>query len=109
MPAARRHIKVESANRKTHKMTECWRAYFPGGSWFSTVNLAKRKTSRLLVEKIGLLRNAFEYTKQRPPPFRIDAVVILPDHLHCIWTLPQVDADIFNPMEYVERLFFPVT
>ncbi|MDP2225159.1 hypothetical protein [Nitrosomonas sp.] len=48
-------------------MTECWRAYFPGGSWFFTVNLAKRKTSRLLVEKIGLLRNAFEYTKQRPP------------------------------------------
>jgi len=108
VPAARRHIKVESANRKTHKMTECWRAYFPGGSWFFTVNLAKRKTSRLLVEKIGLLRNAFEYTKQRYP-FRIDAVVILPDHLHCIWTLPQVDADIFNPMEYVERLFFPVT
>ena len=59
---------------------------------FFTVNLAERKTNRLLVEKIDLLRSAFEYTKQRYP-FRTDAVVILPDHLHCIRTLPQADAD----------------
>ena len=69
-------------------MTEYRRAYIPGGSWFFTVNLAERKPNQLLVEKIDLLRNAFEYTKQRYP-FRMDAVVILPDHLHCIWTLPD--------------------
>ncbi|MDR4653369.1 MAG: hypothetical protein MRJ52_13415 [Nitrosomonas sp.] len=61
-------------------MTEYRRAYIPGGSWFFTVNLAERKSNQLLVEKIDLLRNAFEYTKQRYP-FRMDAVVILPDHL----------------------------
>lgn len=60
-------------------MTEYRRAYIPGGSWFFTVNLAERKSNQLLVEKIDLLRNAFEYTKQRYP-FRMDAVVILPDH-----------------------------
>jgi len=33
-------------------MTEYRRAYVPGGSWFFTVNLAERKTNRLLVKKI---------------------------------------------------------
>ena len=44
-------------------MTEYRRAYIPGGSWFFTVNLAERKSNQLLVEKIDLLRGAFEYTK----------------------------------------------
>ena len=64
-------------------MTEYRRTYIPGASWFFTVNLAERKGNRLLVDKIDLLREAFEYTKQRHS-FRMDAVVILPDHLHSI-------------------------
>jgi putative transposase len=44
------------------------------------------------VEEIGLLKEAFRYVKQRKP-FRMEAVVILPDHLHCIWTLPPEDAN----------------
>ena len=51
-------------------------------------NLAERKGNRPLVENIDCLRNAFDIVKTRHP-FRIDAVVILPDHLHCIWTLPS--------------------
>jgi putative transposase len=73
-------------------MTEYRRAYIPGGSWFFTVNLAERRGNRLLTDKIDALRSAFEYTKQRRP-FRLDAVVILPDHLHCIWSLPGGDQD----------------
>ena len=73
-------------------MTDYRRAYSPGASWFFTVNLAERRGNRLLIDKINELRRAFEYTKQRRP-FRIDAVVILPDHLHCIWTLPVDDTD----------------
>ncbi|MFZ1711444.1 MAG: hypothetical protein WAT53_00050 [Nitrosomonas sp.] len=53
---------------------------------------ANRKTNRLLVEKIDLPRSVFKYTKQRCP-FRMDAVVIFPDHLHGIQTLPQAEAD----------------
>ena len=64
-------------------MTEYRRIYIPGASWFFTVNLAGRKGNRLLIEKIDLVREAFEYTKQRHS-FRMDAVVILPDHLHSI-------------------------
>ena len=73
-------------------MTEYRRTYIPGASWFFTVNLAERKGNRLLLDQIDLLREAFEQTKQRRP-FRMDAVVILPDHLHCIWSLPPGDAD----------------
>jgi len=73
-------------------MTEYRRLYVPGASWFFTVNLAERKSNRLLVDNIALLRLAFEYTKKRHP-FRMDAVVVLPDHLHCVWTLPPDDTD----------------
>lgn len=38
------------------------------------------------------LRAAFYYAKHRKP-FRIEAIVILPDHLHCIWTLPPPPED----------------
>ena len=73
-------------------MTDYRRAYAPGATWFFTVNLAERQGNRLLVELIDSLREAFDYVKQRHP-FRMDAAVVLPDHLHCIWTLPPEDAD----------------
>ena len=73
-------------------MTDYRRFYIPGSTWFFTVNLAERRNNRLLVDRIDLLREAFRYVKQRKP-FRMDAVVIMPDHLHCIWTLPPDDDD----------------
>jgi len=73
-------------------MTDYRRIYIPGATWFFTVNLAERHGNRLLVEKIDLLRLAFSYVKERRP-FRMNAVVVMPDHLHCIWTLPIGDAD----------------
>ncbi len=60
--------------------------------WFFTVNLEERKNNQLLIDKIDELRNVFRYVKQRKP-FHIDAIVIMPDHLHCIWTLPPDDGD----------------
>ena len=71
-------------------MTDYRRAYAPGATWFFTVNLAERQGNCLLVDHIDSLRAAFDYVKQRHP-FRMDAAVILPDHLHCIWTLPPGD------------------
>ncbi|HBZ30493.1 MAG TPA: transposase, partial [Nitrosomonas nitrosa] len=46
----------------------------------------------LLVENVDVLRDAVRAVKQRHP-FYIDAFVVLPDHLHAIWTLPKHDAD----------------
>jgi putative transposase len=67
------------------------RAFVPGGCWFFTVNLLERRNT-LLVDHIAILREAFARTCRRLP-FEIDSVVVLPDHLHAVWTLPPGDAD----------------
>ena len=61
----------------------------PGGTYFFTVNLLERKND-LLTRQIDLLREAIKQTR-RSRPFHIDAWVVLPDHMHCIWTLPNGD------------------
>jgi putative transposase len=72
-------------------MTNYRRNFIFGGNFFFTVNLAERRL-RLLTDHIDLLRKAFRDVR-RSHPFEIDAIVILPDHLHAVWTLPQDDAD----------------
>src|SRR3972149_4839634 len=67
------------------------RARVPGASYFFTVTLADR-AEHWLVEQIDALRGAFARTRGELP-FRVDSIVVLPDHLHCIWTLPPGDAD----------------
>ena len=62
-----------------------------GATYFFTVNLAERHRT-LLTEHIALLRTVMHGVKQRHP-FHVDAMVILPDHLHCVLTLPEGDAD----------------
>jgi len=72
-------------------MTNYRRNFVAGGSYFFTVNLAERRL-RLLTDNIALLRAAFRSARVRHP-FAIDAIVVLPDHLHAIWTLPEGDSD----------------
>ncbi|MBI3773752.1 MAG: transposase [Gammaproteobacteria bacterium] len=67
------------------------RNVIPGASYFFTVTLLDR-ASRLLIEHVADLREAIGSVRAERP-FEIDAIVILPDHLHCIWTLPPGDAD----------------
>jgi putative transposase len=67
------------------------RNFIPGGTYFFTVTLADRR-SDALVDHIGALRDAFR-TARRERPFAIEAVVVLPDHLHAIFVLPSNDAD----------------
>jgi putative transposase len=62
-------------------MTDYRRFYIPGSTWFFTVNLAERQNNHLLAERIDELRAAFRHAKHRKR-FRIDAVVIIPDHLY---------------------------
>jgi putative transposase len=73
-------------------MTSYRRSRTPGATWFFTVNLAERGANRLLVDHVDRLRGAFQSVRMRHP-FRIQAIVILPDHLHCLWRLPPGDAD----------------
>ena len=67
------------------------RLWVPGGTYFFTVTLADRRADTL-VANIDLLRAAYAATRARLP-FRTDALVVLPDHLHAVWTLPEGDAD----------------
>lgn len=68
-----------------------------------TVALLGRKRD-LLVEEIGLLRESVRRVK-RLYPFDIVASVVLPDHLHCIWTLPPDDADYATRWRLIKLLF----
>lgn len=70
-------------------MTSYRRYRIKGGTYFFTVNLLDRRSS-LLIQQIQLLRNSMRRVKLNHP-FNIDAMVVLPDHLHCILTLPQND------------------
>jgi putative transposase len=66
-------------------MPDYIRAYIPGATCFFTVALLERRR-RLLTEHIDALRESFLSVRMKYP-FKINAIVILPDHLHCIWTL----------------------
>jgi putative transposase len=64
-----------------------------GRSYFFTL-VAFRRRPILCDDAIrSSLRTAFDRTRLRRP-FAIDAIVLMPDHLHCIWTLPDGDTDI---------------
>jgi len=63
----------------------------PGGSYFFTVALADR-SGALLVDEIDRLRDALRQLKAEQP-LNLAALIVLPDHLHCIWTLPPGDTD----------------
>jgi putative transposase len=56
------------------------------------------------MDHIAVLRVAFRRELQRHP-FRIEAIVVLPDHLHCIWTLPAHDADFPGRWRRIKSAF----
>lgn len=77
--------------RQPAGMSRYLRPRVPGASVCFTLALSRRG-SRVLVEEIAALRDAVRLTRAERP-FRIDAWVVLPDHLHGVWTLPEGDAD----------------
>jgi len=64
----------------------------PGATYFFTVVTFRRRKILCEQENRELLRTAFRMMNSHHP-FTIDAFVLLPEHLHCIWTLPPGDAD----------------
>ncbi len=67
------------------------RNFIPGASYFFTVTLRDRSSS-ILVDYIDELREAVRSVKLERP-FDIDAIVVMPEHLHSVWTLPTGDAE----------------
>ena len=84
-------------------MSEYIRYRVPGGSYFFTVNLLNRRT-RLLTDYIEALRDSFRKVRE-VHPYHVDAVVVLPEHLHVVWTLPVGDDDYSVRWQQIKSLF----
>lgn len=75
----------------------------PGGTYFFTVTLRDRR-SDLLIESADLSREVFRSVRQQHP-FVIDAMVVLPDHLHTLWTMPEGDSDYSGRWRAIKARF----
>ncbi len=78
------------------------RNYQAGGYYFFTVVTHNRQP--ILIDNINVLRDAFRYVMHKHP-FQIDAIVILPDHLHTIWQLPANDTNYSLRWSLLKRHF----
>ena len=79
------------------------RNFLPGGTFFFTLTLRDR-SCRFLVEHIEALRVAVRHTKSRRP-FEIDAMVVLPEHLHMVVTLPHGESDYSGRIRMLKGRF----
>jgi putative transposase len=74
-----------------------------GGTYFFTVAIADRRLD-LLVRHVDPLRAALRAEKVRAP-FTNLGLVILPDHLHALWRLPEGDADYSSRWRRIKARF----
>jgi putative transposase len=80
------------------------RAKTPGATYFFTVVTYNRQPLFHSNDTIALLRQAFHSVKAKSP-FRIDAIVVLPNHIRSIWTLPEDDADFSSRWKRIKAQF----
>ncbi len=79
------------------------RRFVDGGTYFFTVNLRDRACD-LLVRRVVDLKAAYVATRDRHP-FETVALVVLPDHLHCVWRLPPHDDDFPTRWRLIKSRF----
>jgi putative transposase len=84
-------------------MTDYRRNRVPGGTYFFTVNLFDRR-SDLLVREIDTFRDAVRRVRAKAR-FHIDAWVVLPEHMHCMWTLPDEDTNFSGRWQAIKTVF----
>ena len=92
------------AQRNPTFLMQYRRAIVPGGTFFFTLVTDRRRPILASDEAVDALRNAFRSVRQSRP-FEIDAIVVMPDHLHCIWTLPPDDADFSTRWRLIKTSF----
>jgi putative transposase len=80
------------------------RNYVPGGTYFFTVVTHLRRKIFQNPEAISIQRKAFYYVQQNHP-FKVVSHVILPDHIHMIWTLPEGDANYSTRWRLIKSKF----
>ena len=85
-------------------MPEYRRYYQRGGCFFFTLVTEGRAPLLCAPKARPLLHVAIQQIRQRWP-FTIDAFVLLPDHLHTIWTLPEGDTDYSRRWALIKKTF----
>jgi putative transposase len=85
-------------------MPEFRRYYIPGATYFFTLVTAERFPFFRDVAACRLLGNCMRLVR-RGYPFRVNAIVLLPDHLHAIWTLPAGDCDFSSRWRAIQARF----
>jgi len=85
-------------------MSNYRRVYIPGGTYFFTLVGYRRKPIFADGERVELLRRSFREVKAKRP-YDVLAAVVLPDHLHCLWCLPEGDADFSTRWQMVKTSF----
>ena len=80
------------------------RAVREGGMFFFTIVTYNRRPIFLNPANVDLLRHSFRQVKLRHP-FIIEAAVIMPDHLHCVLTLPLGDSDFSTRLRLIKKRF----
>ncbi|MDN5864349.1 MAG: transposase [Gammaproteobacteria bacterium] len=83
-------------------MSDYRRALQPGGVFFFTVVTYQRRSYFASDTAVNHLREAFRKVRAARP-FVVDAMVVLPDHLHCIWRLPQGDGDYSSRWREIKK------
>ena len=79
-----------------------YRRQFAGPTFFFTLVAYRRRTIFCTPVLRTALRDAIE-TVRVTRPFVIDAWVLMPDHMHCIWTLPEGDEDYSTRWAEIKR------
>ncbi len=85
-------------------MTQYRRLYIPGGTYFFTVVTLGRLPILTTKDARSILREAWLDVNHRFP-FTTEAICLLPDHIHCIWKLPDGDEDFSIRWKEIKRLF----
>lgn len=80
------------------------RARTTGGTYFFTVVTHNRRNFLCTPENVALLRSVFKKVMARHP-FAIEAMVVMPDHLHALWTLPEGDNNYSIRWSLIKREF----
>jgi putative transposase len=85
-------------------MPDYRRAFVPGGTYFFTLCTHYRRPLFAEPRNLTLLRGAVRAVKKERP-FELLAAVILPDHLHWLWSMPEGDADFSWRIGRIKVLF----
>jgi putative transposase len=90
--------------REQFKLMNYRKPLVQGNAYFFTIATHDRSPLLCTVETVSLLGDAFRYAMSEHP-FEVDAFVLLPDHLHCVWTLPPADQNLLIRWKSIKKYF----